>query len=57
MSMKHISLGKTGKFGSLVCLPQLSQPEYLTAHECGMVSCNAMRNVQIITQEQSVDLS
>lgn len=56
MSMKHISLGKMGKFGSLVCLPQLSQPGYFAAHGCGMVSCNAIRNVQTVTQEQNADL-
>lgn len=56
-SMKHISFGKTGKLGSLVCLPQLSQLGYFTAHECGMVLCTAIGNVQTITQEQSADLS
>jgi len=55
--MKHISLGKAGMFDSLVYVPQLSQPGDFTAHRCAMVLCTVVRNVQIITQKQSVHLS
>lgn len=56
-SMRHISLRKAGMFYSLVYLTQISQPEDFTVHMCVMVFCIVIRNLQIITQEQSAHLS